>query len=527
MERVTDVDFRIVALVSTRRDGGLLQANLDKAGVASVACTSCAELSQQLSLGAGAVLLTDDVMTCEAEDTLRTYIDNQQPWSDLPILIFSSGAEFELRARTSLVAERYGNVTLLERPVRLVSLISAVRSALRSRQRQYAVRDYLARCEELSRQLAEAAQRKDEFLAMLGHELRNPLAAASTAVQLLQVAAPESDAALSARKIAELQMAHMSRLVGDLLDMSRLARGRVQLKKSHIDVASLCQMALDTMQATIKSRNQHFECRMPAHPITIHADETRMRQVLENLLSNASKYTPAGGRIVLTGEQIGNELALTVEDTGDGISKELMPHIFEPFSQEKRSLARSDGGLGIGLSVVKSLVDLHGGTIQAYSDGPGKGSKFVVRLPVLTDHTAASDPESGEPHGLSESQLRVLIVDDNEQLAHLLGQLIESFGHRVRIVNDGIPALTTAQEFKPELVLLDIGLPGIDGYEVARRLRASTEIRQPVIAAVTGYGQEEDRQRARRAGFDRHLVKPLTVGALNELFAIAQSTEVR
>jgi signal transduction histidine kinase/CheY-like chemotaxis protein len=516
-------DHRIVALVSTIRDGKLLRACLSQAGFECVTCTCCADFRRELTQGVGAVLLTDDVITTEAEAILRSFISSQPTWSDLPILIFSGAANFELHAHASMAAERYGHVTLLERPVRRATLLTAVRSALRSRQRQYSVRDYVAKCAKLTHELGEEAKRKDEFLAMLGHELRNPLAAAATAIEILNLAQNDADTIRMACGIAERQISQMSKLIGELLDMSRLARGQVQLKKTRVDLIALSRASIETVADMIKSREQVLECDIPASSLWMRADETRLRQILENLLSNASKYTPPQGRLFLGLERRGNNVVFTVKDNGDGISPELMPRMFDLFSQEKRSLARSDGGLGIGLSIVKSLVELHGGTVQAHSDGPRLGSEFIVTLPFLEDCLPENQTVQDSAQDISNSMLRVLIVDDNEQLAALLGKLVESFGHEICIVNDGIRAIATVQEFEPELILLDIGLPGLDGYEVVKRLREVKSIRQPVIAAVTGYGQEEDRQRASQAGFDRHLTKPITRDALEELFHMAQS----
>lgn len=362
------------------------------------------------------------------------------------------------------------------------------------------------RMKEQAEALADLHRRKDEFLAMLSHELRNPLAPISNAVQLLRLQKDEDQLQHSARTIIERQVAQMTRLVDDLLEVSRITTGRIHLHQERVALNGIVSNAVETVRSLVEQRRHALKVTLPEQPIWLYADASRLEQVVVNLLTNAAKYTDAAGHIFLAVQQEGDEAVLRVRDSGVGISPELLPRIFELFTQAERSLDRSQGGLGIGLSLVQRLVEMHRGRVEAYSS-LGRGSEFVVYLPVLLTAAPQSSPsiEKSQPNGPS---LRVLVVDDNVDTAQSVGMLLRATGHDVREAHDGPPALEAALEYKPDVVLLDIGLPGMNGYEVAKRLRQQPGLGNVVLVAMTGYGQESDRRHSLEAGFDHHLVKP-------------------
>jgi signal transduction histidine kinase len=385
--------------------------------------------------------------------------------------------------------------------------------------------------EELEHRVAErtvelegALRSRDEFLAMLGHELRNPLAPIRNAAQVMRLIGASDPHLTRARDVIDRQVVQLARIVDDLLDVSRVTQGKVELQKERVDLATVLAQAVETSRPVIDGRRHTLTVTLPAAPVHLMADVTRLSQVVGNLLNNASKYMEEGGRICLTAERDGREVVIRVKDAGVGIPREMLARVFEPFTQLNRSLARSEGGLGIGLALVRSLVELHGGSVGAYSEGPGRGSEFVVRLPALDEEQAPDlAPEDADDRAPLGAGRRVLVVDDNHDAAETLATILEISGHEVWLAHDGAEALTLVERHRPEIVLLDIGLPKIDGYEVARRLRLDPRWQDVLLVAVTGYGKEEDRDRGRLAGFDHHLVKPVDLEALRELLGPAAS----
>jgi signal transduction histidine kinase/CheY-like chemotaxis protein len=370
----------------------------------------------------------------------------------------------------------------------------------------------------LYRQARESDRRKDEFLAMLSHELRNPLAPVLNTLAVLRAGGGAGLSDRQAQDVLERQVRHMARLVDDLLDVSRVTRGKIVLQKERVDLRALAGRAAETIRPLVEARRHELTVHLPDGPILLEADATRLEQVLTNLLNNAAKYTEPGGVIRLAVEHAGGDAVVRVRDTGIGMLPEVLARAFELFVQGDRGLARSEGGLGIGLTLVRSLVEMHGGAVTAHSDGPGKGSEFVVRLPVLPNGTSAGSPPR-QPAGASGGSWRVLVVDDNHDSADTLAALLRMAGHAVQVAYDGRAALEAARTTLPEAVLLDIGLPGMDGHEVARRLREQTGTRPILLVAISGYGQEEDRVRSLEAGFDHHLVKPVDPEAVRALLA--------
>ena len=374
---------------------------------------------------------------------------------------------------------------------------------------------------ERARQLSETDRRKDEFLALLAHELRNPLAPICNGLHILRMQNGDSKANERVIHLMEKQVRNLSRLVDDLLDVSRITCGKIQLRKETVDLANAVIHAVETVRPLTEAQCHALTISLPTQPVHLEADPTRLEQVLCNLLNNAAKYTEQGGRIDLAVERAGNEVTVRVRDNGIGIPSEVLPRIFDLFTQADCSLARSQGGLGIGLTLARKLVEMMGGNIAAHSDGPGKGSEFVLRLPALPTLALAEPARPLEEPRSSQRLLRVLVVEDIEAVAEMLVMLLKLWGHEVRAVHDGPTALVAARTYQPDVIFLDIGLPGMNGYEVARQLRQDAGARRPLIAAMTGYGQEADRRRSREAGFDHHMVKPIDPNTVEAFLAAA------
>jgi PAS domain S-box-containing protein len=378
-------------------------------------------------------------------------------------------------------------------------------------------------------ELSEIGRRKDEFLAMLAHELRNPLAPLQSALEILSMGVADSNMIEWAREVMGRQVDQLSGLVDGLLDVSRMMQGRIELHKEPAELATIITRAVEMAQPLIDSRGHKLTVVVPPQPIWIEADVLRLVQVLTNLLNNAAKYTKTPGQISLQARQVHGEAIVRIADTGLGIPADMLDKVFDIFVQVNPTIARSEGGLGIGLTLVRRLVELHGGRVRASSLGPDKGSEFEIRLPTLIRKAPAA-PASAEPAAAEESRPaqaigrhRVLVVEDNVYAAKSFATLLRLDGHEVQVVHDGSEALEMSVAFRPDVILLDIGLPGIDGYEVARRLRAQPEFNDTQIIAMTGYGQPEDRRRSREAGIDHHLVKPVKIDFVRALLARADS----
>ena len=377
----------------------------------------------------------------------------------------------------------------------------------------------------LAAELSEADRRKDEFLATLAHELRNPLAAISNAVQVLRHGGRDSKTVDSASEMLERQVGQVSRLVDDLLDMSRITQGKIELRKDHVELTPILDQAVETARALLESRHHDLTVTLPSGPIYLRADAARLAQVVGNLLSNASKFTDDGGHIGLAVEREGKNVVIRVRDTGIGIAAADLPRLFDMFTQVDTSLERSRDGLGIGLTLVRALVEMHGGAVEARSAGLGQGSEFVVRLPTVAE---APKPGPRPTKGATARPVRrrVLIVDDNQDGAESLAVLLQLGGHETHTAHDGQQAIEDAERLRPDIVLLDIGLPRLNGYEVCRRIREQPWGKELSMVAVTGWGQQEDRRRSQEAGFDTHIVKPVEPEALMDLLASLPPTRV-
>lgn len=368
--------------------------------------------------------------------------------------------------------------------------------------------------------LEESNIQKNEFLAMLSHELRNPLAPIRNALEVMK---SSGDPVVEwARTLIDRQVGHLTRLVDDLLDVSRIVTSKITLRKEPVEIAEVVSAVAEASRPLIHGRGHAFEVEVPDEPLQVEGDPTRLSQALLNLLNNAAKYTPDGGRIWLTVEKEGRQAVLRVRDTGIGIPAELLPKVFDLFRQGDRALDRSEGGLGIGLTLVQQIALRHGGSVEAWSEGVGRGTEILLRLPLLPETEAEEPPQAGSLDAPpAQSARRILVVDDNRDAASTLEMLLEIWGHDVRVVHSGPAALAEAVAYRPEVVLLDIGLPGMDGYEVAQRLRELDGLEKVALVAITGYGQEDDRRRSREAGFDQHLVKPVDPVQLQQVLAAA------
>lgn len=676
----TSREERVLVLAPTPADATLSRTILVEAGFLCEVCVDLASLCRDLEQGAGAIVLTEEVLAASDSNCLVEAIEKQPDWSDLPILLLAdSGADSPLSV---WAMDLLGNLTILERPVRVTTLVSALRTALKARRRQYELRSHmetlrtqnerlrllweatavlfsaddpdtmlrglfnkigehlrldvyfnfvvddsgdalrLASCagipeeqvralgrlefgqaicgtvaaqhepivatyiqqsqepmvqlvkslgirayacnpllfgdrllgtlsfasrrrdefkedeleflETISRyvtvayerlrlinRLREADRRKDEFLATLAHELRNPLAPIRTGFQILRMAQGDRALAEQARAVMERQMQQLVRLIDDLLDVSRITRNKLELRKERVELERVVQHAVETSKPLIESAGHELTVRLPPEPMFLNADVIRLAQVLSNLLNNAAKYTEPGGKIWLTAERQGSDAVVSVRDTGVGIPSEMLPKVFEMFTQVDRSLERSQGGLGLGLSIVKHLAEMHGGSVEARSDGYGKGSEFQLRLPLALLRLA---PPPGDACGDSEQTGRlckVLVVDDNRGAAEMLEMMLRIMGHDTRTAHDGVQAVEAAATFLPDIVLLDIGLPKLNGYEVARRIREQPWGKSMTLIALTGWGQEDDKRKSMEAGFDHHLVKPVDPTFLEKLLARA------
>ncbi len=507
-----ELEERILLLAATRKDAAAAGKLFASAGLTPALCEDIAEVCSEIRRGAAVAILPDEAILGDTEGRLRRLLSEQPPWSDFPLIILTPPKQIQAAVRQ---LESVGYMTLVRRPIEIHALASLVRTALRDRRRQYAMRAALAEREEQARALREADRRKDEFLAMLAHELRNPLAAVNNAVTVLKLS-PDAENRNWASDVVERQVRHLARLIDDLLDVSRITSGKIRLRKEFIDAGAVIDQAIESARPLIDERRHTLTVSVEQDDLPLYADATRVGQIVLNLLTNAAKYTDNGGAIQLTARREGQWVAISVRDNGMGIPPEKLPQMFGLFTQGDRSLARSEGGLGIGLTVVQKLAEMHGGSVEPRSDGPGRGSEFVVRLP-LAQKRGAARPEAQRGQFKVRKGSRILVVDDNVDTAVGMARLLKTLGNEVLAVHNGPAALEAARTFRPDFVLLDLGLPGMDGYQVASALREDEAYKDTIIIAISGYGQDEDRRRSQAAGFDHHLVKPVDFDSLLSL----------
>jgi signal transduction histidine kinase/ActR/RegA family two-component response regulator len=504
----TTAEERILVLTPTGRDAALTCALLEKAGFSAATCKSLDDLCECYEgEGAAVFMIAEEAFSTAGRAKLTALLAKQSAWSDIPVLIFTgvSASTHVPLASSDLLS--IGNVTLLDRPVRPVTMLSAVRSALRARHRQYT-----ARSELLAQQ--RAVRERDQFLAMLGHELRNPLGAIAMALELDRGQLEHAD-------VMRRQVRHLTRLIDDLLDVSRVTSGKIVLRREELDLRAVLQRTLQAVSVGLSKDIRVRELPSEARPVWVNADPVRIEQVITNLIQNALKYTPAGGSVEVSVQAEAERAVLRVRDTGDGLEPDMLERVFELFTQADRTLDRAKGGMGIGLTLVRSLVTMHGGTVTAQSPGLGKGSLFTVKLPLSKGpceqapaHTDGA-PEHRATNGRAQP-CEVLIVEDNDDTRELLVARLERNGHRISTAVDGPSGVKAALAHRPQVLLVDIGLPELDGYGVAQQIRA--ELGSSVyMVAMTGYGQLDDRKRALEAGFDLHLIKPVDLELLDRV----------
>ena len=420
-------------------------------------------------------------------------------------------------AHTSVTPAESYSIAEADQRNRVIAALQQKAAALEAESKQRAVLESALRSK--IDELAEVDRRKDEFLAMLGHELRNPLAPVTTALQIMRIHEGEQSRVARSREIIERQIEHMTRLIDDLLDVSRITRGKIELREQPLLLSSVIEQAIESARPLIDERGHRISLDLPSEPVMFLADPARLSQVFANLLNNAAKYTDVGGRILVRAHVDGNDLVVGVKDDGPGLTQDLRKYAFELFMQGPQTRARARGGLGIGLTLVRRLVELHGGSVEALSDGPGHGAEFLVRIPIHVP-PPAEHGASPSPVVSAGPRRRILVVDDNVDAAEALGELLRDYGHDVATAHNGSQALDSARLHHPEIVLLDISMPEMDGFEVAKRIRGELGLGDALLIALTGYGEDHHRRLAREAGFDQHVTKPVDASRLEELLKL-------
>jgi len=488
------VEQRILIHAPTGQDAALTAKVLALAAIPSCVCASALDLARELARGAGAVLTVEEALAGGVFDLLAEHVARQPPWSDLPIILLTRHGNDSLPVRQAIAG--LGNLTLLERPVRTLTLVTSAHTTMRARAKQFQVR--------------EAERRKDEFLASLGHELRNPLAPIRTSAALLAGLFPEAQQAQRIGAVIERQVAHLTRLVDDLLDVARITSGKIALQRAPVRFAAVMAHVAELCQQPAAAKRIALAYDLPAADIVLHADEARVVQILANIVSNAIKFTPPDGRIDVTARVEDEQLRVSIRDNGIGIEAGAIERVFSMFEQGAIVSGQIASGLGIGLSLARRFAEMHGGGVEARSDGPGQGSEFLIRLPVVSVAPQAAAPSA--PPAVARgtaAPTRVLVVDDNRDAADSLQTLFDMEGFESTAAYDGAAALAALEHARPDVIVMDLGMPGIDGYAAARLIRQRPDAASILMIALTGWGQSDARQRTEQAGFDHHVIKPV------------------
>jgi signal transduction histidine kinase len=487
----------VLILAPTSRDAVITADVLQSASIGSRPCVDVGALCAEIVRGAACAIVAEEAFGNGTAARLATTLANQPAWSDFPLIVLAERARADTSRPLATVAP-LGNVTVLDRPMKVTTLLAAVRAAIRGRRRQYESRS--------------AIESRDQFLAMLGHELRNPLGGVLMAAQLL--GSTEDPAARETqRAIIERQARHLARLVDDLLDVARVSHGKIVLHEERVDLGELLHQALQS--AGGGAAPEHRFSIATELGLVVWADRLRLEQVFGNLISNAVKYTPKGGSIRIEAVREGEHARVSIIDTGVGLEPAMQSKVFDLFTQVSRNLDRSQGGLGVGLTVVKNLVHLHGGEVEARSEGMGRGTELRVHLPLAVETTVPPPPPE-EPTPVAPT--RIVVVEDSDDLRELLCAMLTHAGHSVSSAADGPGGVERILAERPDVAFVDIGLPGLDGYEVARQVRAAGAS-DVALVALTGYGQRDDTARARDAGFDEHATKPVDLKKVRALVA--------
>jgi signal transduction histidine kinase/ActR/RegA family two-component response regulator len=503
------METRILIYAPIGQDAPLAAKVLGVAAIDSHVCTTLSELETELERGAGAVLTVEEALASGGFQLLQGCVARQPDWSDLPIILLThSGADSPAVRQAAAVL---GNLSLIERPVRTLTLITALHATLRARNKQYQVR--------------EAARRKDEFLASLGHELRNPLAPIRTSVSLLTHLYPDAAPVSRIRDMVERQVRLLTRLVDDLLDVARITSGKVTLQRQLASLASVMSHVAELCQQAADAKRIHIAWQLPPSEIMLNLDYARAVQIYANILSNAVKFTPQGGHVVVRAAPDDGGLRVSIRDDGIGMDAETIPRIFRMFEQSKTVNGQFSSGLGIGLSLARQFAEMHGGTVDAYSEGPGCGTEFVIRLPVLNNDGTRDAVPLAQHAGTDGRKMKVLVVDDNQDAADSLTALLELEGFDVHAVYDGMAAIAAVDAQAPDMIIMDLGMPGMDGYETARAIRQKPGAERILMLALTGWGQSDARRRTLEAGFDHHLVKPVELEQIVRLAGARQNRD--
>jgi signal transduction histidine kinase/ActR/RegA family two-component response regulator len=503
------METRILIYAPTGQDAPLAAKVLAMAAIDSHVCRTLAELGEELEAGAGGVLTVEEALGAGGYKLLQECVARQPDWSDLPIMLLTHRGADSPMVRKAVAG--LGNLSLMERPVRTLTLITALHSTLRARNKQYQVR--------------EAARRKDEFLASLGHELRNPLAPIRTSVSLLTHLYPGAAPVARIRDMVERQVRLLTRLVDDLLDVARITSGKIKLQQQVVSLSALMNHVNELCQQAAAAKRIHIAWQLPASEIMLDADYARVVQIFANILSNAVKFTPQGGNVVVRASVDGDELLVSMRDSGIGLAAEAIPRIFRMFEQNETVSGQFSSGLGIGLSLSRQFAEMHGGTVEARSDGVGHGSEFLIRLPVVSGAELRHAVPLAASAGTDGRRMQVLVVDDNQDAADSLAALLEIDGFDVRTVYDGAAAVAVCAQAQPDMIIMDLGMPGMDGYETARAIRQRPGAERILMLALTGWGQSDARRRTVEAGFDHHLVKPVELDQIVRLAGARQNRE--
>lgn len=497
-------------------DGEMSMRLMADNGISAHAFSSLREVARLLDERVACLILVEDVLVKEELPELREAINRLPAWVDLPLIAVAGDVTSFSYAFFQAFPES-GNVTFLQRPLNPHTLISAVRVALRANARQRQVGELLA-------DRGQAVKARDEFLAILAHELRNPLAPLRNGLEVIRLSSGQQATVDKTREMMERQLGHLGRLVDDLLDINRIIQGKVELHRERLNLVDIINQAVETVRPLIDQRRHRLTTAIAPGDVFVDGDVTRLVQVIANLLNNACKYTPSGGEIRIEVQAQHSEAVIRIADNGIGIPAAMQPRIFDLFTQVHNSLESVGGGLGIGLSLVKSLVLMHGGSVTAFSEGGKKGSELVLRLPL-------SESIQEVPEALPETPVcerrRVLVVDDNVDAAVSLAELLNLIGHSTRVAHSGAEALEAGMQFLPDAVFLDIGMPGMTGYDCARLIRAAEWGKDAMLTALTGWNQAEDRQKSKQAGFDHHLVKPASLDSLISLLKLRDVESLR
>jgi signal transduction histidine kinase/ActR/RegA family two-component response regulator len=495
------MENRVLIYAPSGQDAVLASKMLTLAKVDNLVAGTAAELSEQLLLGVGAVLTVEEALSNGGLKAIGEFVQSQPAWADVPVVLLTNRGPDSLSVRQAIGV--LGNVTLLERPVRTLTLITSLQSVLRARAKQYQVR--------------ETDRRKDEFLASLGHELRNPLAPIRTSMAVLTHLYPDQAPVGKVSEVVERQVTHLTRLVDDLLDVARINSGKIALQRARTTFAAVIGHVIELCSAAAAAKRITIGQQLPAGPVALFADYARVVQIVSNILSNAIKFTPVDGVITVHAHVAEGSLHIHVRDTGIGLERAALERIFSMFEQSRPPSGQIASGLGIGLSLSRQFAEMHGGSVYASSEGLGKGSEFVVSLPVVESEEESAAIDDAGAMELVDLRPKVLVVDDNRDAADSLQALFEMDNCKVATAYDGHEAVLATEQAMPDMIVMDLGMPRMDGYEAARRIRRQPGSKEVLMIAVTGWGQSDARQRTMEAGFDHHLIKPVNFDELRQI----------